>query len=141
MLMCSTASLNFLAIGAGTVAKTTLLLNTNHGPWLSGEFGRQKSEMLALALDCATPDDPWFMQYYETMCFDRNLPTDTSPGVLFEAMMESKHFLRAGSYVRRLIYTYTILYTVIYIYIYIYMKGVHLVASFIWAPLRRHFGS
>ena len=83
----------------GTVAKTTVLVNSSHAPWRQGEFARQKAEMLALAMDTLSCDDPWFLQYCEAMCFDRGLPLDTDPGVLFEALAACSSFTRSGIYV------------------------------------------
>lgn len=35
----------------GAVAKTMVILNVNHGPWLGGDFLCQKKEALALFLE------------------------------------------------------------------------------------------
>lgn len=85
--------------GAGVVCKTTVLLNVNHGPWKQGDFLRQKSEAVQLALDTFSPESPWFCQYVEQMCFDQGLSYDTEPELLYDSVMDCNSFKQSGIYV------------------------------------------
>ena len=81
------------------VAKTTVLMNLNHGPWLQGSFMKQKGEALALMKETVSADSEWFDQFREHLCFDQGLSYDTDPAVLLDEIVDSRTFNSSGIYV------------------------------------------
>jgi hypothetical protein len=81
------------------IAKIVAIANTNHGPWLGGDFLSQKGEALQQFMATTSADDEWILQYRDMLAFDQGLPADSPPELLFEAVIDSKTFTNSGVYV------------------------------------------
>jgi hypothetical protein len=81
------------------VAKTTVMMNVNHAPWLQGTFLRQKGEAIAHLYETVHPESEWFARYHDAMCFDQDLDLSSEPQALLDHMLDSKTFSSCGIYV------------------------------------------
>ena len=79
------------------VAKTTVMIDSTHAPWMSGDFGRQGFEGYDLLLELSTLED--LDAYIEWFCFDLDLPFDSDPEILDKALRESPFFTSEFMYV------------------------------------------
>jgi hypothetical protein len=81
------------------VAKTTVMMNVNHAPWMQGTFMKQKGEGLAHLVETLHADSEWFAQFHEALCFDQDLDYSAEPQALLDQMIDSRTFSSCGIYV------------------------------------------
>lgn len=81
------------------VLKLLVVLNVNHGPWLSGTFLAQKGEAVLLMMKTLHAGDPRFDDYKEDIAFEQGLPLDTDPKILFDAVLDLPTFRNPGPFV------------------------------------------
>lgn len=78
-----------------------VVLNVNHGPWLSGQFLAQKGEAVLLLMKALNAGDQRFDDYKEDIAFEQGLPPDADPKLVFDAVLDLPTFRNPGPFVRR----------------------------------------
>ena len=84
---------------SGVVARTTIILNAGHGPWMGGEFGKQKSEAMVAFMNSIDTNSEFWAENLEWLAFDQGLTPFTEPDLLWESIWDMKSFQRKGVYV------------------------------------------
>ena len=82
------------------IAKTTAVLNTNHKPWRSGEFKRQREEGLCKFLAAEGENAALWSSLRERMAFDMGTTPDQLPDSMAEAFKGLSTFSSKDDYVR-----------------------------------------
>jgi hypothetical protein len=85
------------------VLKLLVVLNVNHGPWLSGQFLAQKGEAVLLMMKAINAGDPRFEDFKEDIAFEQGLAPDSDPQLVFDAVLDLPTFRNPGPFVRPLI--------------------------------------
>ena len=80
----------------GVVAKTRAIMHVKQAPWSQGDFFKQEQEALELFIDTVKAHDDFFLCFAEFMAFDKDLPVDTDPELLYSELLNSKTFTNSG---------------------------------------------
>lgn len=82
--------------------KMLVVLNLNHGPWLSKQFLAQKAEALALFRQSLSPDSlaEFARDYAEDLAFEQGLAPGEEASVLFEKIFDMATFSSPGALVQ-----------------------------------------